>query len=130
MVSRRPRAVPSFAGTPVARDARRNAGLQPVDRRPWSISLGPMQQDARAPREAGSHDERADDEAPRAFSLLEEARRHPGATVAFALCVVAGIALGGWLLPESISLPRRLAGGAIMGGLSWLLVMVGRLIGG
>jgi hypothetical protein len=89
-----------------------------------------MPDDPTARRDDDAHDRSAEDAAPRAFSLLEEARRHPGATLAFGLCVVAGVVLGGWLLPESISLPRRLAGGAIMGGLSWLLVMVGRLIGG
>jgi len=65
-----------------------------------------------------------------AFSLLTEARRHPGATLALALCIVAGMILCAFLLPESISLPRRIAGGAVMGGMSWLIVMVGRIIGG
>jgi hypothetical protein len=36
------------------------------------------------------------------------------------LCAVA--------LPESISLPRRILGGLLVGGLSWLLVMMGRLL--
>ena len=69
-------------------------------------------------------------EEPRAFSLRNEARQHPVATGALALCIVAGAVLCGLYLPESISLPRRVAGGAVMGGMSWLLVMVGRIIGG
>jgi hypothetical protein len=69
-------------------------------------------------------------EEQRAFSLWTEARQHPAATAALAVCVVAGAALCALYLPESISLPRRIGGGAVMGGMSWLLVMVGRIIGG
>jgi len=65
-----------------------------------------------------------------AVSILAEARRHPGATIALALCIVAGMALSGLFMPESISLARRVAGGAVMGGLAWLTVMIGRVIGG
>lgn len=66
----------------------------------------------------------------RSDSLLAEAIRHPGATIALALCILGGAALSGLFMPESITLPRRIAGGAVMGGMSWLLVMIGRLIGG
>ena len=52
----------------------------------------------------------------------------PGHILVF--CIAGGTILAGALIPESISLPRRLLGGAILGGLSWLLVMVGRLIDG
>lgn len=87
------------------------------------------------PDEPGSHGDaqgstKHEHEPEGAFSLFTEARRHPGATVALALCILAGAVLAALMLPESISLPRRIVGGAVMGGLSWLLVMVGRIIGG
>lgn len=63
-------------------------------------------------------------------SLLDEAMQHRLATAALLLCIVAGAAIGGLYLPESIGLLRRVLGGALMGGVSWLLVMVGRIIGG
>lgn len=63
-------------------------------------------------------------------SLLAEAAEHPGATAALVVCIVGGAALAGLYMPESTSLPRRVTGGAVMGGMSWLLVMVGRLLGG
>jgi len=77
-------------------------------------------------------DPRPEAEAPpgESDSLFAEARRHPVPTIALVLCIVAGAVLCGLFMPESISLPRRVAGGAVMGGMSWLLVMVGRLIGG
>ncbi|MDG2049874.1 MAG: hypothetical protein P8M78_06905 [Myxococcota bacterium] len=65
---------------------------------------------------------------PRAW--LAESKDHPVATTALVLCIVAGAILAGVFMPESISPPRRVIGGGIMGGLSWLLVMVGRLIDG
>lgn len=66
----------------------------------------------------------------RSESLVTEAMRHPAATIALVLCILGGAVLSGLFMPESITLPRRVVGGAVMGGLSWLLVMVGRLIGG
>jgi len=44
-------------------------------------------------------------------------------------CVIAGATLGAAYLPESLSMPRRLLGGALLGGLSWLIPSFGRLIG-
>jgi hypothetical protein len=63
-------------------------------------------------------------------SLLDEVRRHRLGTAALVLCIVGGAAIGAFYLPESIGLVRRVLGGALLGGVSWLLVMVGRLIGG
>lgn len=63
-------------------------------------------------------------------SLLDEALRHRLGTAALVLCIVGGAAIGAFHLPESIDLVRRVLGGALLGGVSWLLVMVGRLIGG
>ncbi len=63
-------------------------------------------------------------------SLFAEAMRHRLATAALLLCIVAGAAIGGLYVPESIGLPRRVLGGALLGGVSWLLVMMGRIIGG
>ena len=65
---------------------------------------------------------------PRAW--IAESKDHPAATAALVFCILGGTILAGSLMPESISLPRRVLGGAILGGLSWLLVMVGRLIDG
>lgn len=63
-------------------------------------------------------------------SLFAEAMRHRLATAALLACIVAGAAIGGLYLPDSIGLPRRVLGGALLGGVSWLLVMMGRIIGG
>ena len=60
----------------------------------------------------------------------QDAKAHPGASAALVACIVLGALLAGFWMPESISLPRRVIGGGLMGGLSWLLVMVGRLIDG
>ena len=65
---------------------------------------------------------------PRAW--IAESKDHPLATAALVFCILGGAILAGTLMPESISWPRRVLGGAILGGLSWLLVMVGRLIDG
>jgi len=63
-------------------------------------------------------------------SLFDEAMRHRLGTAALVLCIAGGAAIGAFYLPESIGLVRRILGGALLGGVSWLLVMVGRLIGG
>ena len=65
---------------------------------------------------------------PRAW--IAESKDHPAATAALVFCIIGGAILSGALMPESISMPRRIVRGAILGGLSWLLVMVGRLIDG
>ena len=79
---------------------------------------GPGEEEGETKRPAG----------PRAW--IAESKDHPAATAALVFCIAGGTILAGALIPESISLPRRLLGGAILGGLSWLLVMVGRLIDG
>ena len=63
-------------------------------------------------------------------SWLAESKDHPVATSVLVLCMVGGAILAGLLMPESISPPRRIIGGGIMGGLSWLLVMFGRVLEG
>ena len=63
------------------------------------------------------------------FSLVETIRRHPVRVIGLMVCVFAGAALGAAYLPESLSMLRRLAGGALLGGLSWLIPNFGRIIG-
>jgi hypothetical protein len=62
-------------------------------------------------------------------SLIERARRHPIATSTLAASILLGGVICALFLPESISLPRRISGGLLLGGLSWLLVMMGRILG-
>ena len=62
-------------------------------------------------------------------SLLETVRRHPLRAIALSACIVAGGVLGSMYLPESLSMPRRVLGGALLGGLSWLIPSFGRIIG-
>jgi hypothetical protein len=61
--------------------------------------------------------------------LFEAIRRHPVRVIGLMACVIAGATLGVAYLPESLSMPRRLVGGALLGGLSWLIPSFGRLIG-
>jgi len=61
--------------------------------------------------------------------LVETVRSQPVATGTLVACVLAGATAGYLYLPaEAFSPLRRVGGGAIAGGLSWLLVMVGRII--
>ncbi|MEE3325798.1 MAG: hypothetical protein VX252_00515 [Myxococcota bacterium] len=56
------------------------------------------------------------------------ARDHPLLSAALMACTVIG-ALAAWsLLPQEISALRRLVGGALLGVLSWLIVMMGRML--
>jgi hypothetical protein len=64
-----------------------------------------------------------------AEGLLATIRSQPIRAVTLVLCMIAGATLGLLYIPEeALSVPRRLFGGALLGGLSWLLVMVGRII--
>jgi hypothetical protein len=74
--------------------------------------------------EAG-HEEAADG----AGSLMDYANENPLATAALGLCVVAGAVSGYVLIEGDLSATRRILGGALAGAGSWLLVMVGRIIG-
>jgi len=65
----------------------------------------------------------------RPSSLIETIRRHPFRVIALTVCVIAGGALGAAYLPDSLSMPRRVVGGALLGGLSWLIPSFGRIIG-
>ncbi len=56
------------------------------------------------------------------------AREHPFLTLVLALCMTAGAALAWAFLPTEISTLRRIVGGAMLGLLSWLLVMMGRML--
>lgn len=63
-------------------------------------------------------------------SLLDSAARHPIATATLIASAAGGSLLAVALIPaDELSLLRRALGGALLGGLSWLLVMVGRAIG-
>ena len=61
-------------------------------------------------------------------ALTALAQDHPLLTGALVLLMLAGSALAWLLLPEDISSFRRIVGGALLGGLSWLLVMMGRML--
>jgi len=66
--------------------------------------------------------------APSDPGLLDFARESPLATAALALSIVAGAIIGYAFIGEELSLTRRILGGALAGGGSWLLVMFGRVI--
>jgi len=51
------------------------------------------------------------------------------ATAALGLCVLAGTVAGYLLIGEELSATRRVLGGGVAGAGSWLLVMIGRVIG-
>ena len=61
-------------------------------------------------------------------ALIAVARDHP--FLAGTLGVMMGIgSIAAWsLMPEEISSLRRVLGGALLGLVSWLLVMMGRLL--
>ena len=59
---------------------------------------------------------------------VEVVRAHPIATLFFVLCVLGGALLSYVLIgDESLSPVRRIAGGALMGGIGYLLAMISRL---
>ena len=61
-------------------------------------------------------------------AILEYVRESPIASGFLVVSILAGAILGYQFL-EEISKPRRILGGALAGFGSWLLVMVGRIIG-
>ena len=61
-------------------------------------------------------------------ALTALAQDHPFLTGTLVLLMLAGAILAWLFLPEDISGLRRIAGGALLGGLSWLLVMMGRML--
>jgi hypothetical protein len=61
-------------------------------------------------------------------TLIDVARAHPGLTGALACSMVIGSCLAWFFMPTDISDLRRILGGALLGLLSWLLVMMGRLL--
>lgn len=63
-----------------------------------------------------------------AATLIAVARDHPVLTGTLFLLMVVGATLSWLFLPGDLSGFRRIAGGALLGGLSWLLVMMGRLL--
>ncbi len=67
---------------------------------------------------------------PRPFLIVETLRRHPLHASLLAACIVAGALIGAYFLPEELSTLRRILGGALLGGLSWLIPSFGRIIGG
>ncbi len=71
------------------------------------------------------------DEAERAGSpggLRSVVAEHPWTSASLLASVLLGAALSSYFVTEDLSLVRRLLGGAVFGGLGWLLVMVGRVI--
>ena len=67
---------------------------------------------------------------PRPSSITQALRNHPLRALLLAACVAAGALIGAHYLPEELSTPRRVLGGALLGGLSWLIPSFGRIIGG
>ena len=61
-------------------------------------------------------------------SWARVAREHPWLVTALAACMVAGSLLAWHFLPHEISAPRRILGGALLGFLSYLVVMMGRML--
>ena len=57
------------------------------------------------------------------------ARHHPIITAVMLACTVAGLVLGPLWLPESLSLWRRVVGGAVSGAGVGLLLTAYRMIG-
>ena len=66
--------------------------------------------------------------APSDPGLADFARESPLATAALALSIIAGAIIGYAFIGEDLSATRRVLGGALAGGGSWLLVMFGRVI--
>jgi hypothetical protein len=54
--------------------------------------------------------------------------RHPYASGALIVAVVAGALLGYFWIPDDMSTPRRIIGGALGGWGAWLCVWVGRVL--
>lgn len=53
---------------------------------------------------------------------------HPLLSAILILCMIAGALLAWAFLPTELSTIRRLIGGALLGLLSWLIVMMGRML--
>ena len=60
--------------------------------------------------------------------VLRWACSHPARSTTFIACMGVGIVLSLAFLPDDLSLARKILGGALLGGLSWLLPMMGRLL--
>jgi hypothetical protein len=56
-------------------------------------------------------------------------RENPISSTILAVCVIAGAIAGFYGFDDSLGSVRALLGGALVGAGSWLLVMVGRVIG-
>ena len=61
-------------------------------------------------------------------TLIAVARDHPFLTGTLGALMAIGSVLAWFLMPEEMSSLRRLLGGALLGLVSWLLVMMGRLL--
>jgi len=61
-------------------------------------------------------------------TLIAIARDHPLLVGTLGLLMAAGSIAAWFLMPEEISSIRRILGGALLGMVSWLLVMMGRLL--
>ena len=53
---------------------------------------------------------------------------HPVLSAALVSCMLSGAVLAWAFLPVEIETYKRLAGGALLGLLSWLMVMMGRML--
>lgn len=61
-------------------------------------------------------------------TLIAVARDHPFLAGTLGVLMATGSVLAWFLMPEEMSSLRRLLGGALLGLVSWLLVMMGRLL--
>ena len=61
-------------------------------------------------------------------SGLQEVLSHPAHVAFLAGCVIVGAILSYMLIDSGLSAPRRIVGGALIGGFGWLLAMVHRII--
>jgi hypothetical protein len=85
----------------------------------------PANSPATSPKETGDAKPEATSEQE---GLMASAARHPIATGTLAASLLTGALLGYLFLDDDFSATRRILGGAVAGGGSWLLVMVGRII--
>lgn len=84
--------------------------------------------DASEPGDTASAQDPHDDHEVEERSGLRELMSSPAHVAFFVGCVVVGATLSYLLIEGDLSAPRRIVGGALLGGFGWLLAMVHRII--
>jgi hypothetical protein len=64
------------------------------------------------------------------WNFRDFVRRYPGELCGAGTCVITGIGLSLYLLPEELGLLRRTVGGALLGALAFFVPSFGHLISG